>query len=381
MGNMNYSYATAFGTFTLKYESQDKSLRPYDAADEYLLNLISKEFELPHKILIVNDRCGALSLPLADQTICHINDSLMELEDTAENLSVHGMKAIPAASVFDSFPRDPDMVVIKIPKSLDHFRFQLEKLKSRIQRDSVIMAAGMSRYLPDSYYSFVSEELQDCSYSRIEKKARYYRGLLKPASLDLALSDKGQTQDRILPPASFDFEGREYRSYPGVFSMSKVDPGSRFLLENMPDLPVPNLIVDPGCGSGVLGLEALQRWPEARLIATDDSAPAIESTRYNARSLGREEQTEVIQTRILRGIPEGSADLVICNPPFHRGHTISMETGIAFIRESAAVLREGGYFALVVNRTLGYSNFLKDKFQRVNILKQNSKYSLILCRK
>ena len=365
---MKYPLTTGFGRFTLNIETQDKSLRPYDAADEYLLNIISEEFK-QQKLLIVNDRCGALAVALANQATGLINDSLTELEESSGNMADNGQPPCGLQSSLEPIKETPDCIVMKIPKSLNHFRFQLQRLKSGIHKETVLLAAGMSRYLPASYFDCFSTELEDASYSRIEKKARYYRGILKPA-------------DETAPPySSFRWKGREYSSLPGVFSSENPDPGSRFLLENMPDLPVPNLIIDPGCGNGILGLEALNIWPEARLICTDDNALAIASTRRNISLAGKEGHSEVRQTRILRGITPESADLVICNPPFHRGHRVSLETGFAFIRESSVVLREGGYFALVVNRSLGYGNILNENFQKVNILKQNNKYSLILCRK
>jgi 16S rRNA G1207 methylase RsmC len=366
---MKYSYITDFGHFTLKFETQDKSLKPFDAADEYLLSLLADTKYAHQKLLLVNDRCAALSVPLAEQLIGHVNDSLHELEETAENMHENGKPPCPSQSILKPIPDAPDCIVMKIPKSLDHFRFQLQNIRAGIQKETEILAAGMSRYLPASYFECFQAETQDATYSRIEKKARYYKGVLKP-----------QTEMSV-QPSSYVWEGRRYISLPGVFSHRGVDPGSGFLLKNMPDLPVPKVIIDPGCGNGILGLEALNLWPEARLTATDENALAVASTLQNSERAGVAERCTVLQTRILRGIAQESADLVLCNPPFHRRHTVSLETGFAFIRESSAVLQEGGYMALVVNKTLGYGNILKENFQKVNILKQNSKYRLILCRK
>ena len=50
----------------------------------------------------------------------------------------------------------------------------------------------------------------------------------------------------------------------------------------------PEIVVDLGCGSGALTLELTRRWPRARIIGLDSSAPMLDQARRND-SLGRVE--------------------------------------------------------------------------------------------
>jgi len=372
---MRFPYITCLGDFTLTMESDDASLRPWNASDEYLLNTLIRETLHPERILIINDRYGALSVPLAQRTVALVNDSLCEIEDSSYNLAENGTPGIRNFSSLGEFPDDPDMVLMHIPKSLEYFKLQLNMLRIRIQRPIPLLAAGMSRYLPASFYASFAEATEKNLFSRIVKKSRYYKGELQPLS-----SGSRQISSEELT-SSFPWGEKEFLCYPGIFSQGRLDRGSRFLLENFPDLPEPKMIIDPGCGSGILGLETLIKWPSALLTATDENALAVASTRLNARRLGLEGRCEVVQTQILRGVPGETADLAVCNPPFHRGHTMSVETGFAFIREISRVLKKGGYFLAVVNRSLGYRSVLREHFSRTSVLKQNKDYTLFLCRK
>jgi len=367
------TYTTSLGDYSLEMETDDRSLQPWDAADEYLLNTLGKD--LPKNIFIINDRFGALTVPLSQRTSVLISDSLVEIENTEHNLKVNGISPVRYSSTLGDTHSAPDLILMRIPKSLEHFRLQLEVLSKCIDKPVDILAGGMSRYLPESFFTCFQEMTVDSMYSRIIKKARNYRGVLHP------FSEKSGMTNHESSLSSYSWEGRTYLCYPGVFSRGKLDRGSRFLLENFPGLPAPEKIIDPGCGSGILGLEALFKWPEATLTATDENALAVASTELNARRLGLMDRCKVVQTRILRGVTEGSADLAVCNPPFHRGHTVSMETGFAFIREISGALRPEGNALIVVNRSLGYGNILKENFSRTAVLKQNREYTLLLCRK
>jgi 23S rRNA (guanine1835-N2)-methyltransferase len=63
---------------------------------------------------------------------------------------------------------------------------------------------------------------------------------------------------------------------------------------------------------------------------------------------------EIRHTHLLTGIEDNSADLVICNPPFHQQQRVNLDSGFAFIEDSFRVLKEGGQLFLVANRYLGY---------------------------
>jgi len=82
----------------------------------------------------------------------------------------------------------------------------------------------------------------------------------------------------------------------------------------------PKTILDLGTGSGALILAALSLFPEARGVATDASAAALQVARKNATDTGFAERLELRELNWRHQGWEQSAggpfDLILCNPPY-----------------------------------------------------------------
>ena len=352
--------------------STDNSLRPWDGADEYLIEALREDPERDEseRTAIVNDSHGALALSLGKSVVICLNDSFSDRTGIRINGEANGASgSLNFAGFLDDFESGWDRILMKIPKTLNLFRFQLERMAEKIDRPVPIMAAGMAKLMPISFYEAFEAAVENPEYSLIRKRARYYKGLLMPR--------KRKAEENH----QFIWNDRPFVSLPGVFSYGKPDRGTLFLLDRFPRVDPPELVIDPGCGCGILGIQAALTWPEARVIGTDDSALAVESARLSAGINGVADRMSFLHTNILEGVEDRSADLVICNPPFHSQHRIQLETGFTFIEESARVLKTGGRLFLVSNRYLGYEKQLKCAFQSMKILGQDSKFRLFMCRK
>ncbi|KUH86016.1 MULTISPECIES: peptide chain release factor N(5)-glutamine methyltransferase [unclassified Mycobacterium] len=107
----------------------------------------------------------------------------------------------------------------------------------------------------------------------------------------------------------------DVRVGPGVFIPR---PETEALLEWALAQRLPNrpLIVDLCTGSGALALALANNWPDARIIAVDDSAPALEYARRNLAETGVEIVcADVTEPGLLPEL-EGSVDLLVANPPY-----------------------------------------------------------------
>lgn len=102
---------------------------------------------------------------------------------------------------------------------------------------------------------------------------------------------------------------------PGVFIPR---PETEALLEwalaqRLPDTPV---IVDLCTGSGALALALSRNWPDARIIAVDDSESALEYARRNLDNTRVElVNADVTEPGLLPEL-DGSVDLLVANPPY-----------------------------------------------------------------
>jgi release factor glutamine methyltransferase len=79
-------------------------------------------------------------------------------------------------------------------------------------------------------------------------------------------------------------------------------------------------VADVGTGSGAIALALKHERPDARIIATDISAPALALARENAERNRLE--VDFVETNLLAGLA-GPFDLVVSNPPYVRADELS----------------------------------------------------------
>src|SRR5437870_4592551 len=72
----------------------------------------------------------------------------------------------------------------------------------------------------------------------------------------------------------------------GVFSASRVDPGTVILLRRSPAPPASGHLLDLGCGYGPIALTVARRAPGATVWAVDVNERALDLVRENAATLG-----------------------------------------------------------------------------------------------
>gem|GEM_PF-6787894 len=79
----------------------------------------------------------------------------------------------------------------------------------------------------------------------------------------------------------------------------------------------------------------------------------------------------------LNWAPDTSADVVVTNPPFHKGRAATPELGQGFIRAAARVLKPKGALWLVANRHLPYEKTLDEAFASQEVVAQNAGFKVI----
>lgn len=132
----------------------------------------------------------------------------------------------------------------------------------------------------------------------------------------------------------------------GVFSGSRVDPGTLALLREAPITPAQGDLLDLGCGYGPIACALAKRSPLATVWATDINQRALELTAANAARLGLSH----LRTAEPADIP---ADLrfagIWSNPPIRVGKDALHE----LLGTWLARLAQGAAAWLVVHRHLG----------------------------
>lgn len=367
---------TAQGRFRLRRlpRRRRELLRAWDAADEYLLRLVAEQgnTQAGGGLLIVNDSFGALTVALASEAPQVWTDSYLSQAATRENLADNGIGE-DRVTLLDSLqqPVGPlELVLIKVPKTLALLEHQLIRLRPLLDAQTRVLVAGMLKGLPRSVWPLLERIVGATDTELAWKKAKVIR----------------VTPDPTLPlpespyPVSYRLEGTDYRisNHANVFSRDGLDVGTRFFLEHLPTLPEARDIVDLGCGNGVVGLMAAERHPQARLHFVDESYMAVDSARSNfVAAFGEGRAAEFVVGDGLSDFPAASADLVLCNPPFHQQQVVGDLMARRMFRQSGKALRPGGELWVVGNRHLGYHVTLRESFDRVEQVAANPKFVIL----
>ncbi|MDO9167962.1 MAG: methyltransferase [Methylobacter sp.] len=349
-------------------------LRAWDAADEYLLNTLAEELNLPAaaRVLIVNDGFGALAVALNAFRPDVMSDSYLSQQATRLNLAANGL---PEQSVSLLHSLEPlagvfDRVLIKVPKTLALLEDQLIRLHPHLTPSTQIIIAGMIKTLPPSVWKLLERLLGPTTTSLARKKAR-----LIFASLDAGL---------IVPPSpypvSYRLENTDYliSNHANVFSRDSLDIGTRFFLQHLPSRQDACDIIDLGCGNGLVGLIAAERNPKATLHFVDESFMAVASARDNFYRVFNEQRvaTFCVGDGLMERESE-SADLILCNPPFHQQNTVGDQIAVSLFKQSRRVLRQGGELWVIGNRHLDYHSYLSRLFGAYSVVASNSKFIIV----
>ena len=368
---------TSQGAFRLaRYPDREADpLRPWDAADEYLLHHLAESDATISTPLIVNDRFGVLSTALAQHRPTLISDNYQDHLGAVANLGHNQGLAgsICCLSSLDPLPTAPGMVLLKLPKNLALLEYQLRRLRSVLRPGQVIIAAGMTRHVRTGVLERFERLIGPTTTSLARKRARLIFARFDP---DLELSPEPTPTQYSLPT------GEVLTNHANVFSRNQLDLGTRTLTQALSDAQRVGdaKVVDLGCGNGALGITAAQRNPAAHITFVDVSFMAIASAQANFQAaFGQRPARFVVGDGLgaLRSgepIPADSVDLVLNNPPFHSNHAISLGTATQMFRDAHRVLRPGGELWVVGNRHLPYPRVLRGLFAHCRVITHTRKF-------
>lgn len=149
--------------------------------------------------------------------------------------------------------------------------------------------------------------------------------------------------------------GTHFVTEAGVFSATKVDPGSQLLVESLPT-NLRGKVADLGAGWGYLTDALLRRCPAVKQVDLFESdSRALDCARQNLAA-----QEAVLNFHwhdVTTGIP-GRYDIILMNPPFHTRQMKDVALGRAFLNAARDALYPGGEIWLVANRQLPYEGVL-----------------------
>lgn len=383
---------TSSGSLALTRFPEDPrdQLRAWDAADEYLLRHLEELEEngtasgtAPGTTVVAGDRWGALTTALAGAArdgageVVQITDSFLGQEATRANLARNGIGtgAVRLLSTQDAPPERIDLLVVRVPKSLALLEDQLHRLAPAVHAGTVVVGTGMVKEIHTSTLKLFEQIIGATKTSLAVKKARLIFCTPDPS---LTPGPSPWPRSYELPAGIGAASGRTVVNHAGVFCAERLDIGTRFFLPHLPQHEGQERVVDLGCGNGVVGTAVALANPRAEVIFTDESFQAIASAEATFRkNLGPGAPAEFRTGDTFAGVPAGSVDLVLNNPPFHTHQATSDQTSRRMFRGARDALRTGGELWVVGNRHLSYHVMLQRTFGNCRVVTSDPKFVIL----
>ncbi|MER5965458.1 methyltransferase [Streptomyces sp. NPDC002057] len=375
----------SWGAFTLTRHPEDPRdpLRAWDASDEYLLSHLAESgTDLSGTVAVLGDRWGALVTVLqaaGPRELVQISDSYLGRQATRTNLERAGAApdAVRLLTTQDAPPERIDVLLVRVPKSLALLEDQLHRLAPAVHEDTVVIGTGMVKEIHTSTLRLFERILGPTRTSLAVKKARLIHTTPDPALVPRP-NPWPHRYDLPADTPAPGLPGLTVTNHAGVFCADRLDVGTRFLLANLPGNIGRVRVADLGCGNGVVGLAIALHEPDAELVFTDESYPAVASAEENFRThVGEGRKAEFIVGDGLSDLPEGSVDLVLNNPPFHSHQATTDRTARRMFADARRALRPGGELWVVGNRHLGYHVTLRRIFGNSQLVASDPKFVVL----
>ncbi|MEU6537386.1 methyltransferase [Streptomyces sp. NPDC047000] len=358
-------------------EDPRERLRAWDASDEYLLtHLAERQVPLSGAVVVLGDRWGALVTALAAHGPVQITDSCLTQQATRANLARAGVRtgAVTLLTTQDPPPARVDVLLVRVPKSLALLEDQLLRLAPAVHEGTVVVGTGMVKEIHTSTLRLFERILGPTRTSLAVKKARL---ILCTPDPSLVRAANPWPYGYTLPDGIGAVSGRPVVSHAGVFCADRLDIGTRFLLGRLPAVRAGQRVVDLGCGNGVVGTAVSLAEPGAEVLFVDESFQAVASAEATYKANGVPGHAEFRVGDGLSGVPDGSADLVLNNPPFHSHQATTDATAWRMFTGARRVLRPGGELWVIGNRHLGYHLKLARLFGNCRTVAADPKFVLL----
>ncbi|MFJ8635656.1 methyltransferase [Streptomyces sp. NPDC093568] len=352
-------------------------LRAWDASDEYLLRyLAQEEIALSGSVVVVGDRWGALVTALAAHRPTQITDSFLTQEATRANLARQGLEpgGVRLLTTRDTPPDRVDVLLVRVPKSLALLEDQLLRLAPAVHEGTVVVGTGMVKEIHTSTLELFERLLGPTRTSLAEKKARLIFCAPRPSAERPA---NPWPYTYTLPDGIGAVSGRTVVNHAGVFCADRLDIGTRFFLGHLPDGKGARRVVDLGCGNGVVGTAVALANPQAEVLFVDESFQAVASAEATYRANGVPGHAEFRVGDGMAGVPDGSVDLVLNNPPFHSHQATSDATAWRMFSGARRALGPGGELWVIGNRHLGYHVKLRRLFGNSELVASDPKFVVL----
>ncbi|MCU1643321.1 MAG: methyltransferase [Nocardia sp.] len=350
------------------------NLYAVDAADRLLLDVAADSLAAAGdgRVAVIDDGYGALTLGAIaahDLRGIRVHQDLLTGElALANNARLVGLAdRYTAMELGERLLADVRVVLWRLPRALSGLAETADAIARYASPEVRVYAGGRDKYLTPAMNDVLAESFGSVQASRGRQKSRVL----------LATEPKTAGDPQFPVRNQLDDQGLEVVAHGAAFSGSRLDIGTRFLLDYLRRMkPDARDAIDLGCGTGILAVALAKARPGIRITATDQSAAAVASTRATAEANAVADRVTVLRDDAMSSAPDNSADLVLCNPPFHVGAAVHTGSAIKMFQQAGRVLRPGGELWTVYNSHLNYRGVMERMVGKTEVMGRNRKFTV-----
>lgn len=345
-----------------------------DASDRLILDEAADAIgDAPDgSVVVIGDHYGALTLGAvalhgANDVRVH-QDPLSGALALANNAQAAGMAGCyRQCALGEELLTGATVVLLQLPRSLGELTEIAEATARYAQPGVVVYAGGRDKHISTAMNEVLGRSFGHVHATRGRQKSRV---LIAKEPLDPSTPSFPATEHL----GEFDLD---VVAHGAAFAGTKLDIGTRFLLDCLPRMrPDAADAVDLGCGTGILAVELARQRPDLTVIATDQSAAAVASAAKTAAANGVADRVRAVRDDAMSTFADASADLIVCNPPFHVGAAVHTGGALKLFAEAGRVLRPGGELWVVFNSNLGYRGALTKLVGPTERMAKNPKFTI-----
>lgn len=346
-----------FGDLRRWPDIEAPNLQAWDATDRLVLDEAGPLPTGDGDVVVIGDRHGALTLGAISRGASGVRvhqDGVLGERALVANATRRGLGRDGARMPFAHHRLDAPLldgarlVLLQLPRSLDALDEIAQLVAVHAHPDVRVVAGGRVKHMSRTMNDVLAQSFHDVRASLARQKSRVLHVSSPRDDVTITWPRRERHDDA----------GLTVVAHGGVFAGTSIDIGTRLLLDSIPSMRPADRAVDLACGSGVVAAAMALARPELSALATDQSAAAAASAAATTVANAVDDRVTVQRADALETVPEGSAELVVLNPPFHIGAAV--HTGLAerLFADAARALAPGGELWTVWNSHLPYRQLL-----------------------